>query len=413
MLNITRLLAAGEAGGDAPAPSPTAVPAVVVWNVTRRCNLACRHCYAAAAARPDRDELSPAEGRALIDALGQAGVAALVLSGGEPLLRPDLVSLAAHAAAAGLHTALSTNGTLLTPALARALGAAGVGYVGVSVDGLGPTHDRVRGVAGAWTGALAGLNAARAAGLRVGLRFTLCRSTLADLDGVLDLMEAEDVDRGYVSHLVHVGRARRLHREALAPAEARRALEALFDRARVWLACGRRTELVTGNNDADGPALCLWLGRRDPAAAARLRRRLVARGGNASGVAIAGVDVRGDVHPDQFWSRVTLGNVRARPFAALWREPADPLLALLRRRPRPVGGRCAACVWLDACQGGNRARAEALTGDTWAADPGCHLTDVEIGVEGRIPDATRVLRDAGSADAGAPLECAAAGPEGR
>jgi radical SAM protein with 4Fe4S-binding SPASM domain len=411
MLNVTRLLAAVEGPAAAAAPTGVTPPQVVVWNLTRSCNLACRQCYAAARARPDPDELTTSEGLALIADLARAGVRALVLSGGEPLLRADLPALAASAAAHGLAVALSTNGTLLRGAMARTLARAGVTYVGVSLDGIGPRHDRVRGRPGAWVEALAGLRAARDAGLRVGVRFTLCRPTLDQLPAVLDLMEAEDVDRGYVSHLVQVGRARRWHPAALGPAEVRAAVERVFDRAEAWRRRSRRTELVTGNNDADGVALYLRLAAREPVRAARLLSLLQARGGNAAGRAIAAVDARGDVHPEPFWTTARLGNVRDRPFSAVWLDAAQPLLRALRDRTGRLTGRCRVCPYLAACGGGSRARAEALTGDPWAADPACYLTDAELGLNrGRIPHAPLASARGERVDPVVPGECALPGP---
>ena len=414
MLNVTRLLQLEErarsSGGPAGAARPGVAPppAVVVWNTTRQCPLRCRHCYAAAAAQPAPDELTTGEGRALIADLARSGVRSLVLSGGEPLLRSDLLDLARAAAAAGLRVALSTGGTLLDAATARALAAAGVEYVGVSIDGIGPRHDRIRGVTGGFGLALSGLRHARDIGLRTGLRFTLTRTTLPDLEAVLDLMEAERADRGYVSHLVHVGRARRLSGEALSRHEARDAVETVFARAAAWRGRGFPGELVTGNNDADGVALWFRVRRHDVAAAARVRRWLVARGGNATGVAIASVDSRGDVHPDQFWPHASLGSVREQAFAEIWGDPAQPLLAALRDRRRHLRGRCAACAHVALCGGGSRVRAEALLGDPWAADPGCHLTDAEIGVtSGRIGD--EIEDDGLRADDAAPRECGSAG----
>lgn len=411
MLNVTRLLAVEDGPAVSTGPAGPAAPQVVVWNVTRACQLACRHCYAAARARPDPDELTTGEGLALVADLAQAGVRALVLSGGEPLLRPDLLVLAAAAAGRGLMVGLSTNGTLLHPPLGRALAQAGVAYVGVSLDGIGPRHDRVRGRPGAWAAALGGLRAARAAGLRVGIRFTLCRPTLDQLPAVLDLMEAEDVDRGYISHLVQVGRARRWHPAALEPAEVRAAVELVFDRAEAWRRRARHTELVTGNNDADGVALYLRLAAREPRRAAHLLRVLQARGGNAAGRAIAGVDARGDVHPEPFWTTARLGNVRERPFSALWLDGRQPLLAALRDRARRLTGRCRACRYLALCGGGSRARAEALTGDPWAADPGCYLTDTELGLDhGRVSDAPLVATLRRRGDPVVPGECALPDP---
>jgi radical SAM protein with 4Fe4S-binding SPASM domain len=352
---------------------------VVVWNVTRRCNLHCRHCYASAGSKPDPEELTPEEGRALVEELGRVGVPALILSGGDPLLRPDLLDLVRRAAGLGIHLALSTNGTLIDAGTARALASAGVGYVGVSVDGIGATHDRFRGMRGAYEQALAGLRHCQEAGLPVGLRFTLSRTTLPDLERVLDLMEGLQVHRGYVSHLVYVGRANRLAPHALDREETRAAVTAILDRAESLHARGVPLDLVTGNSDADGVFLYLRARATAPGRAPVVRALLEARGGNSAGRSIANVDDRGHVHPDQFWQGHSLGDVRSRRFGDVWTDPS-PLLARLRARRAHVRGRCARCPFFDLCGGGSRARAEALTGDLWAADPACYLTDDELGI---------------------------------
>lgn len=418
MLNITRLLAAAEGPGEAPArhaaPGERPRPDVVVWNVTRRCNLHCLHCHASASTRPDPDELTRTESEALVDDIAGMGVPALVLSGGEPLMRADTLALARRAADRGRHVAVSTNGTLVDASTAAGLAAAGVAYVGVSIDGIGPLHDHVRGLRGAFDLGLRGLRQARAAGMRVGLRFTLSRSTLPHLDRVLDLVETEAVDRCYVSHLVLVGRARRLSAQALPPVETRAAVERILDRADAWRRRGLATELVTGNNDADAAALYLRVRARDAAAGDRVWRALAARGGNASGVAIASVDFRGGVHPDQFWPHVTLGSVRERPLSEIWRDEGQPLLRALRARAEHLRGRCAACAHLPLCGGGTRVRAEALTGDLWAPDPACHLTREEVGLgERRSDDDPLDALARGGADDCPACECAAAGADDR
>jgi radical SAM protein with 4Fe4S-binding SPASM domain len=382
---------------------------VVVWNVTRQCNLHCRHCYASAGSARSPDELTPAEGRALIEELA-CGVPALVFSGGDPLLRPDLLDLVRLAVDRGIHAALSTNGTLIDGMAARRLGEAGIGYVGVSLDGIGELHDRFRGLRGAYERALEGLRHCRDAGLRVGLRFTLSRPTLPHLDRVLDLMETERVHRGYVSHLVYVGRAHRLAPFALTPAETRAAVETIFDRAESLHRRDVRLELVTGNSDADGVLLYLRARARRAETAALVHELLARRGGNSAGRAIANVDDRGFVHPDQFWPHHSLGNVRERPFGEIWSDEGQPLLARLRDRRAHVHGRCARCPFVDLCGGGSRVRAESLTGDLWASDPACYLTDEELGLApAKEPrHAPPHAADPGSADPPLP-ECAALG----
>jgi radical SAM protein with 4Fe4S-binding SPASM domain len=412
MLDVTRLLyradepdtqAAGRGVRFADASRP-----VVVWNLTRRCNLHCRHCYASARSRPRPEELTAEEGRALVDELGRCRVPALILSGGDPVLRPDMLDLARRAADLGIHPALSTNGTLIDAPLARSLGAAGVRYVGVSVDGLAPTHDLFRGMSGAYEQALDGLRHCRDAGLTVGLRFTLSRATRPDLERVLDLMEAERVQRGYISHLVYVGRADRLAPHALTRGETRAAVEAILARAASLHRRGVSLDLVTGNSDADGVFLYLRALAMRPDGAPAIWRLLLARGGNSAGRSIANVDDRGEVHPDQFWPHHALGNVRERRFGDIWADPNMPLLARLRYRRAHVHGRCARCPFFDICGGGSRVRAEALTGDLWASDPGCYLTDQELGLvpQEESDHASTVESHAHGADSLLP-ECAA------
>jgi MoaA/NifB/PqqE/SkfB family radical SAM enzyme len=141
---------------------------VVVWNVGRRCNLRCVHCYSGSRDRRYEGELDTAEGKALIDDLAGFGVPVILFSGGEPLMRPDILELIAHARARGVRSVLSSNGTLITAELARELKGLQLSYVGVSLDGLEPTHDRFRGVQGAFAQAMAGLRNCREAGIKVG-----------------------------------------------------------------------------------------------------------------------------------------------------------------------------------------------------------------------------------------------------
>ncbi|MBC7346791.1 MAG: radical SAM protein [Clostridia bacterium] len=368
--------AGGTAAGVAPGQGP-----VVVWNCTRACNLRCRHCYAEAAPGT-AGELTTAEGRRLLEDLAAYRVPVVLFSGGEPLLRPDLFLLVAHAAERGIRPVLSTNGTLITPAVARKLKESGIAYIGISLDGREARHDYLRGCRGAFGQALAGLRHCLAAGLKVGVRFTLTRENYQDLEAILDLIEKENIPRACFYHLVPRGRASRLARALLAPAETRRALEILLRRTEDLWRRGLATEILTVDNHADGVYLYLKLRRLNPERAAQAYALLLRNGGNRSGNALAAVDWEGNVHPDQFTLNHTLGNVRLRPFGQIWSDSSLPLLAALRQRRLRLQGRCRHCRWLEVCNGNLRARAEALTGDFWAADPGCYLTDEEIGLAG-------------------------------
>ena len=360
---------------------------VVVWNCTRACNLKCRHCYADAngqdARSPRKGELSGNEARAMIDDLAAFGCPVLLFSGGEPCLRPDLVELMGYAKARGLRVVLSTNSTLITPALAQAFAQVGLSYVGVSLDGMKETHDRFRGVAGAFEQALAGLRAAREAGIRVGLRLTLSRDNCAEIPSVFALMKRERIDRACFYHLVYAGRGSALQGEDLTRETCRRTVRTIMDETKAWFAEGGKPEILTVDNHADGPFVYLELMKEDPTRAAEVLELLKMNQGNSSGNGIGCVSWDGEVYADQFWRHFSFGNVRQRKFSEIWTDtagttPASALMAKLKDKRPHVKGRCASCRWLDVCGGNFRVRAEAATGDLWAPDPACYLTDGEI-----------------------------------
>jgi radical SAM protein with 4Fe4S-binding SPASM domain len=383
LLNLTRILGGGPQPGDGlrypdrgdrnPAGAAPGRGPVVVWNLTPRCNLRCQHCYAAAG--PADEELSGAEARRLVRDLAEFRVPVLLFSGGEPLLRQDLYDLIALSRELGMRPALSTNGTLIDGPSAEALKSAGVAYVGISLDGLEATHDAWRGVPRAWAAAVRGVKHCLAAGLRTGLRFTITRRNAREIAAFLDLAESLGVHRVCFYHLVPAGRAQ--SSEDISGAERRRVLDLLIARTREMLARGPGMEVLTVDNHADAVYLYLKIKKEEPHRADEVLRLLRANGGNRSGSGIAAVDWAGNVYPDQFTMTKKLGNVKERKFGELWAAPAHPLLVALRNRRALLRGRCAACGWLDLCNGNLRARAEAVTGDFWAPDPGCYLTDEE------------------------------------
>jgi 12,18-didecarboxysiroheme deacetylase len=352
---------------------------VVVWNCTRRCNLRCRHCYSRSADRHYDAELTTAEGFALLEDLAQFGAPVVLFSGGEPLTRPDLLDLAARAVQLGLRAVISTNGTLIDEAKAVQLKEVGLSYAGISLDGMRPTNDLFRGVEGAYDRALQGLRNCIKAGVKVGLRFTITRGNAADIPALFDLVREEHVPRICFYHLVYAGRGAALMAEDLDRAEARKAVDTIIDRTAELHRQGIPTEVLTVDNHADGVHLYLRMLREGNPRAETVRELLLMNGGNSSGTGIGCVSWDGSVHLDQFWRHVTLGNVRERKFSEIWTDLSNPLLAKLRDRRSHVTGRCARCRYLDLCAGNFRVRAEAATGDLWAPDPACYLTDEEIG----------------------------------
>lgn len=351
---------------------------VVVWNLIRRCNLACQHCYTASADKDFADELSTDEIFAVLDDLNAFHVPALILSGGEPLLRSDIFAIARQAKTLGFYLGLSSNGTLMDEQTVPHIADAGFNYVGVSLDGLQKRHDHMRGQEGAFDLSMAGIRCCIAHGVKVGIRFTPSRENITDLPGLMLLMDSEGIERFYLSHWNYAGRGHANRGEDSVHRTTREVLDRLFDLAWQDLQTGRSREIVTGNNDADGPYFLLWMRRNLPEYAQQAEKRLVQWGGNASGVGIANIDNRGFVHPDIFWWKHSLGNIRERSFAKIWQDPTDLLMKGLRQRPRPVKGRCQRCTFLAICGGNTRVRALQMTGDPWAEDPGCYLTDQEI-----------------------------------
>jgi len=354
---------------------------VVVWNITKQCNLKCVHCYAKATAGPAPNELTHEEGLALLRDLKDFGVPVVLFSGGEPLMRPDLFELIDRTVIHGMRAVLSTNGTLITPEVAQSLKTLSLSYVGLSLDGIAPTHDKFRGLSGAFAAALAGVRHCQEAGLKVGLRFTVSRLNYQEVSAIFDLVEDYNIPRICFYHLVYAGRGTKLVEEALTHRETRELVDLICARTRRLFDAGQSVEVLTVDNHADGPYLYLKLLQEDPQRAAEVLVLLQMNEGNNSGRGIGCVSWDGEVHADQFWRHHSFGNVRRRPFSQIWSDMTDELLARLKDKKRYVTGRCAACRWLDLCAGNLRVRAEALTGDLWAPDPACYLTDEEIGLK--------------------------------
>ncbi|HHJ14981.1 MAG TPA: heme d1 biosynthesis radical SAM protein NirJ [Gammaproteobacteria bacterium] len=364
-------------------PARTPPGPVVIWNLVRRCNLACRHCYSISADKDFPGELSTQEILAVMKDLRAFGVPALILSGGEPLLRPDIFEISRHARALGFYVGLSTNGTLIDENNIRTIAETGYDYVGISLDGMHQTHDRFRRKRGAFDASLRAIRLCRDAGIRVGMRFTPTQETADELPQLLDLMREEGVDKFYLSHLNYGGRGNRNRRTDVLHQATRHVMDRLFERCWQDIEAGRNTEYVSGNNDADAVYLLHWIRRHHPGRLEEVWDRLAQWGGNASGVHIANIDNLGNVHPDTFWWNYNLGNVRERPFSEIWEDRRDPLMYGLKRAPRPLRGRCRVCRYQDICGGNTRVRAFQLTGDPWWEDPACYLTDEELGIEPR------------------------------
>lgn len=391
MISVTKLLFATDYYGDSLRYTTGAHKArhgvregagpVVVWNSTKTCNLKCRHCYMSSDAKKYQNELTTDEAKRFIDDLADFNVPVLLFSGGEPLLRPDFFELAAYAQSKGVRPTLSTNGTLITRETAQKIKDIGVGYVGISLDGLREVNDKFRGKAGAFEAAMNGIQNCVAVGQRVGLRFTINHHNLQELDHIFDFIEEENIDRVCFYHLVYSGRGNAMMDEDVTPKQSRQAMDTIIRRTRDFEQRGLKKEILTVDNHCDGVYMYLKaLAENDTKLAEQIKQFIAMNGGNRSGIAFGEVDPFGYVHPDQFTQHHTFGNVRERKFSEIWQDESHEILRGLKDRKGLLKGRCSKCRFLDNCNGNFRTRAEARTGDFWESDPSCYLTDEEIGL---------------------------------
>lgn len=347
----------------------TALPHVVAFNLTRRCDLACAHCYIDGGPRADTDELDTAEVCRIADeVLALSPGPLFVLTGGEPLLRDDLPDIARHMSGRGATVVVGTNGTGLTPGRLADLVAAGVQGVAISVDALDPAvHDAFRGRPGALERALAGVDCAREAGLPFLIQTTLTRHNQRDLEALAAWAASVGALAFNLYLLVRTGRA--ADHPGLEPHEADRALRQLValraryeGRLRVQAKCQPHAVRF-----AEPP----YIGTQCPAGRWYVR-----------------ITPQGRVTPCPYLP-LEAGDLRRQSFASVWTGPV-----LTELRTRSPEGRCGACALRDAC-GGCRARPYAESGALFGADPSC--TRVPDGIEEPIAvepyggDATPVL----------------------
>lgn len=356
---------------------------VVVWNCTKTCNLKCIHCYSSSDSKKYEGELTTIEAKKFIDDLADFNVPVILFSGGEPLVRADLLELASYAKEKGIRSTISTNGTLITPEMAQKFKDIGISYVGISLDGIGANNDRFRGQNGAFDKALQGIRNCISIGQKVGLRFTINRHNFMELDDIFKLVEEENIPRICFYHLVYSGRANEMIKEDISSLETRQVMDKIIYWTNDFHKRGIKKEILTVDNHCDGIYIYEKLKNMDTEQAKRVLQLLETNGGNRSGIAIGQVDWFGNVHCDQFTQNHTFGNIKERKFADIWTDESHSILGGLKNRKPLLKGRCGICTKVNLCNGNFRARAEAVTGDFWETDPACYLTDAEIGLHDR------------------------------
>jgi radical SAM protein with 4Fe4S-binding SPASM domain len=347
---------------------------IVVWNSTNRCNLSCQHCYINAEDRAYAGEFTTEEAKAFIDDLASINVPVLLFSGGEPLIRHDLFELGAYARDKGVRPVISTNGTLITPEVAKRIKEIGFQYVGVSIDGTEDVHDHFRGQKGSFAKTLEGIRNSLAAGNKTGIRFTVNKLNYHTLPDILDIVEREKIPRFCMYHLVYAGRGKGMAELDTTVEQKRQTIELLIERTLDFHKRGIEVEVLTTDNHVDGIYILQHFERTQPERVEEIKQLLEMHGGCSAGQKMANVDPQGNVHACQFWGHHSLGNVREKPFSEIWQKNQDEFLLKLRDKAGNVEGRCGECRYKSLC-GGCRIRAEAISGNLWGEDPACYLED--------------------------------------
>jgi AdoMet-dependent heme synthase len=340
------------------------IPALrlLAWETTRRCNLDCRHCRAAATLGPYPGELTTAEGMALIKDVAGMGQAVIILTGGEPLLREDIYDLTAYGHGLGLRMVMAVNGTLVTPEIARRLQEAGIQRVSISLDGAkAASHDDLRSVAGAFEGALRGIACFKEVGLPFQINTTITRANLAELPAIYELAIKLGAAAHHVFVLVPTGRGAEMADQLVSPAEYEEALK--------WMLARQKEGKLHLKPTCAPQYYRLW---REEARARGEKITPQTHGmeamtkGCLGGQGFAFVSYKGEVQPCGYLE-LSAGNIRERPFPDIW---ADAELFRQLRAVDDYHGKCHACQYRKVC-GGCRARAYALTGDALGEDPVC------------------------------------------
>ena len=343
-------------------------PFMVSYSITKKCNLKCKHCYSESVDQAAPDELSTKDAFWLIDDLSKWGIGLLIIDGGEPLCREDLLDVVKYATSKGIRTTIGSNGTLINEGMAKKMLDAGVMSVAISIDGVNAqTHDSFRGISGAFEQALKGAEACRNAGLHFQFNMVIRKETLLQLEDMLGLAVDFGADAAEFFDLVAAGRAKQECKgEVLSHNERKRAME--------WLAQAQEDCPIVIRVPAC-PMYPLLLQQKQIQPRhfpAEMLKRVPYYGrGCAAGMPMGYVMVQynGEVNPCMLL-QVKLGNIREQSIVSIWENSS--VLAELRQREL-LKGECGDCSYRITCSG-CRGRAYEETGDMMATDPGCWLT---------------------------------------
>ena len=323
-------------------------PSLISWNLTKKCNLRCPHCYMEAGSKADR-ELTTQECIHLLDEMKALGTEMVILTGGEPLLRKDIFDIAAYASELGMWVVMGTNGVLITDRVAQKMVACGVKGVGISIDSIDPEkHDRFRGGPNAWNHSVRALEICRAQGLEVLVQTTVMAMNYDEIPSLIDFAREKGAWSFNLYFLVQTGRGQEMN--DLSPAQTHAMLSDLVevqDRHRPMLVrskCAPQFKQIAYEKGLGG----------------------LESGGCMAGTEYGRITPEGDVTPCPYMTEIA-GNVTEKSFTEIWRNA--PVLQQLRDT-KQLKGRCGRCEFNTLC-GGCRCRAYAAYGDYLEEDPAC------------------------------------------
>ncbi|MBA3028595.1 MAG: heme b synthase [Desulfobacteraceae bacterium] len=335
---------------------------LVAWETTRNCNLSCVHCRASANMGPFSGELDTAAAYRLLDEIVQVGNPIIILTGGEPLLRPDIFEIAAYGTGKGLRMTMAPNGTLITPENARKMKETGIQRISISIDGSSKeAHDRFRGVPGAFEGALRGIELAKSVDLEFQINTTITQTNLAQLPDILKLAENLGAVAHHIFLLIPTGRGKYIADQEISAQEYESTLNWFYDHR-------DRTSMQLKATCAPHYYRILRQRAKEEAKAITFQTHgmdAVTRG-CLGGTGFCFVSHRGIVQPCGFLD-LNCGDVTQTPFYDIWRH-SEHFITL--RNYKNLKGKCGRCEYKNVC-GGCRARAFEATGDFLQEEPLC------------------------------------------
>lgn len=340
---------------------------IIVWNITGKCNLKCKHCYLSSPKLSN--ELNTNEALKLLEEIRDLRIPIVLISGGEPLIRNDIYKIIKYAIDLGLIVGISSNGTLIDKRVARRLLSLNVNYVGISLDAANSeVHNYIRGLDNAFKLTMDGIKNCIDVGLKIGIRTLLIRKTLNEIPKIIELALNLNIKRLCLYHLVPTGRGEEFIYEDLSPNNKRELIDYLYGYVKD---SERKIEILTVCNPADGIYIYLKALKENSKLANQVFKLLKLMGGCSAGSKIISIGPDGSVYPCQFLNNLPVGNIRKNSLREIISNN-NPSLKLLRDRNR-LTGKCGVCKFRDIC-GGCRARAYYYNGSYFSEDPGCYLT---------------------------------------